>query len=395
MTQHKSQQDEILYGWKQIADCLGCCPRTAQRLEAKENLPVLRPDKRQKGRVLALRRSIVAWMTGDIENVSLTENRLLAFNRKTRLLWSHEFASPLRSYSAEELEWRLRIVDLDDTGERGVLFAARHLSAGIPDAIYFFNAQGEIAWKWEALPQLANREGMPFERAWVIKHMVIGTSSGRPTVWAALGNDAGWAGCVIRIDQNGSARVHFANAGFVEWLCPVVLDAGSFLIACGENNDYDDSFVALLGSDDPPACSVPGNRLVYRFADALRAQPRKCILFPKSETMTALLRPYGHATRIVEHLDGIIVIVETGEGGAHYRYHFSKYLEPRYVFPSGNHEFIHRSLEKSGAISHAWIYCPELQAPLLLRTWEPDSGWYDQPIPWRDNPWKEIKYSVP
>jgi hypothetical protein len=93
----------------------------------------------------------------------------------------------------------------------------------------------------------------------------------------------------------------------------------------------------------------------------------------------------------VQHLDGIIVEVETGEEGAHFRYHFSRELEPRYVFPGGSHEFVHQFMEKTGSLTHAWRDCPELQSPLILRTWEPESGWYDQPIPWRDNPWKEIQ----
>jgi hypothetical protein len=38
-----------------------------------------------------------------------------------------------------------------------------------------------------------------------------------------------------------------------------------------------------------------------------------------------------------------------------------------------------------------WLDCPEVQTPLVLRIWEPDSGWYERPIPWRDNPWKELQ----
>jgi len=82
--------------------------------------------------------------------------------------------------------------------------------------------------------------------------------------------------------------------------------------------------------------------------------------------------------------------LETGGDGGDFRYHFSNTLEPKYVFPSGSHEFTHLSLETRGAITHSWSDCPELQAPLILQTWEPDSGWYEQPIRWRDNPWKEV-----
>jgi hypothetical protein len=387
----KTKDDEVLYGWKQIAICLGCCTRTAQRMEKAEGLPILRPDKRQKWRVLALKRSLIAWMTGGIENVVLTDNRLLAFNRKTHILWSYDFPVPMRSYSPEELEWRLQIVDLDGNGERGVLVTVQFLNSSIPDTLFYFCSEGKLTWQLEADPPLQDRAGRAFDRAWAFKHVVTTPSSDGCVVWAALGNHAGWAGCVLRIDSHGSAAVHFANAGYVERLCPVTLQTDNFIIACGENNDFDDAFVALLGVDDPPACSIPGERLVYRFANAPTGTPRVYILFPKSELIRARKKPYGHAMRIAQHLDGIIVDVETGEEGAYFRYHFSKSLESRYIFPSGSHEFVHQSLEKSGVIAHPWLNCPELQAPLILRTWEPDSGWYDQPIPWRDNPWKELQ----
>jgi hypothetical protein len=330
-------------------------------------------------------------MTGGVESAALTGNSLLAFNRKTRILWSHEFSKPLRNYASEELEWCLRIVDLNGSGDRGVLYAARFLTQSNPDTLFCFSPTGKLEWQLEAEAPLSNREGMPFERAWAIKHVAIVPAAKGQTVWAALANHAGWAGCVLRIDAQGSATVRFANAGHVERLCPVTLKDGHFLIACGENNDFDDAFVALLGADDPAACSISGERLVYRFANAPPGTPRKYILFPRSELIRARQKPYGHATRIAEHLDGVIVEVETGGYGAYFLYHFSQDLEPRYVSPSGSHEFVHQSLEKSGAIPHAWPDCPELQTPLVLRIWEPDSGWYERPIPWRDNPWKTLQ----
>lgn len=384
------KDDEVLYGWKQISKCLGCCIRTAQRMEKAEGLPVLRPDKRQKWQVLALKRSLIAWMTGGIENVILTDNRLIAFNRRTQILWSYDFPAPLRNFSQEELEWRLQIVDLDGNGERGVLVAVQFLNASVPDTLLYFSSEGKFAWQLEADPPLQDRAGRAFDRAWVFKHVVTTPSADGCVVWAALGNRAGWAGCILCIDSDGTAAVYFANAGYVERLCPVTLKTGNFITACGENNDYDNAFVALLGVADPPARSIPGERLVYRFANAPTGMPRKYILFPKSELICTRRKPYGHATRIAQHLDGIIVEVETGGDGAYFRYHFGKDLEPRYVFPSGSHEFAHQSFEKAGAIIHPWLNCPELHSPLILRIWERDSGWYERPIPWRDNPWKEL-----
>jgi hypothetical protein len=328
-------------------------------------------------------------MTGGIVSVVVTDNNLIAFNRKTRILWSYEFPKSFRGCSRDEGERRLQIVDLEGNGERGVLMTAQFLSPSIPDALFYFSSEGDLVWQLEADPQLWNRDGKPFERAWKYKHVVVTPSAEGHLAWAAMANDAGWAGCVLRINARGSATVHLANAGFVERLCPV--QDGAFLIACGENNDFDNAFVALLGTRDAPVSSVPGERLVYRFANAPASMPRKYMLFPKTELTLVRQKPYGSATRMAQHLDGIIVEVETAGVGAHFRYHFSNTLEARYVFPSGDHEFAHQGLERSGAITHRWLECPELQSPLILRTWEKESGWYDQPVPWRDNPWKEIQ----
>jgi hypothetical protein len=228
----------------------------------------------------------------------------------------------------------------------------------------------------------------------VVKHLVLTSNRQGATAWIALANHAGWAGCVLRIAANGTAKVYFANAGYIERLSPVRSNDSSTLIVCGENNDFDRAFVALQNINDPPTCSVPGERLVYRFDNAPSGMPLKYILFPRTELIIAREKPYGHADRITQHLDGVIIEVETGGNGGYFRYHLSNDLQPKYVFPSGSHEFSHLSLETHGAITHPWSDCPELQAPLILQTWEPDSGWYDQPIPWRDNPWKELRHQA-
>ncbi len=382
---------DILKGWKDIGVYLGCSEKTAYRWWKKRDLPILTLVSRsEKAPILASKRALDAWLKGGIEHVLISSSTLTVLDKQERLLWSHEFPHALREYRPEETEWRLRIVDLEKTGERGVLFAARFLSASTPDILFYFSAEGKIVWQLEAEPPLLKRDGRPFERAWTFKHVAVATNGKEQAIWAALGNDAGWAGCVLRIRANGTASVHLANAGFVEGVCPVTLPEGDFLLVCGENNDFDRAFAALLGAYDPSATSVSGERLVYRFANSPTGQPRMYILFPTTELIRARKRPYGHALHITEHRDGVIIEVETGEGGAHFRYHFAKNLEPRYVFPSGNHEFIHDDLEKSGAISHPWDECPELNEPLSLRIWEPSSGWYERPVPWRDNPWKEV-----
>ena len=177
-------------------------------------------------------------------------------------------------------------------------------------------------------------------------------------------------------------------------LCYVVVRNEDFIIACGENNAFDLAFVGLFGIFDEPCFSPPGGRPRYRFANAPLGPLRRYILFPQTELIAARQKPYGHAFHMRRYRDHVIVEIETGGNGGSFLYHFSHELEPKYVFPSGTHEFQHVDLERAGKIDHSWSVCPELEKALRLRVWEPSTDWHDQLIPWRDNPWKETQGAV-
>ena len=379
---------DLLSGWKAIGDFLHCTERTAQRWEGQDNLPILRPNKDGKGRVFASKLALNAWLKGGIEQAVMTGNRLVAFGRAGKILWEHEFSAPLRNYTREEMEWRLQLADFQGSGNRGVLATIQFSAPGTSDRVFYFSSEGKVEWAFEPKPQLSKRDGTDFENAWIVKHAVIVPAPEGKTVFLAMANVAGWGGCILRVDAEGRSAVQFANAGHVECLGCVASPDGDLFVACGENNDFDCAFVALLGADDPPASSVPGKRLVYRFANAPDAQARKYILFPKTELIAARKKPYGHATRVRQHQDRLVVEVETGGEGACFLYHFSEDLDPMYVFPSGSHEFVHQALESAGALTHSWKACPELDRSLLLEVWTPTLGWQTREIVWRDNPWR-------
>ena len=286
-------------------------------------------------------------------------------------------------------EWRVQLVDFHDTGNPGALITARFSDARKPDSIIFLKPTGEVAWILDASPDLIDYDGGIFPRAWTFRHVIPYRTPQGILVWAALANDAGWPGCVLRIDSVGNAITHFANGGFVEWLCPVTIKGTECLVVCGENNAFDLPFVAIFGVNDVPCCSPPGGRPRYRYRNGPTGFPRKYILFPKTEVIEVLARPYGHANRMDQSEDNLIVQVEAADLGAYFRYHFAPSLEPKYVFPSGNYEFVHRELERTNRLDHRLADCPELAQPLPLRIWTPQDGWHDGAIRWRDNPWRE------
>lgn len=324
-----------------------------------------------------------------LSRIELTETHLIALDIFKSSLWTYQFPSPLRLIEPGGDEWRSQRVDMHGNGDRGVLITARFIDRRKPDSIFYFSSSGNLEWTVNAETNLLDRDGKLLPKAWTFKHVTVSSTSVGSSVWAALINEAGWSGCVLRINPQGKAKVHFANAGFVEWLCHTTIDGDDCLIVCGENNAYDLPFVALLGIDDPPCGSVPGGRSRYRYANGPSGNTRKYFLLPKTELIGILDRPYGHANRMEQSVDNIIVAVEAAELGAQFRYHFSLALEPKYVFPSGNYEFHHRELEQAGKVNHQWPNCPEFAEPLPLKLWTPQTGWTDEIIRWRDNPWKD------
>ena len=383
------QDNDLLNGWKEIAIYLRVDPKTAQRWEASDDLPIFRPDSRRKGPVFAKKSALDAWIQGALERILLDDNKVVGLGRSRTILWAYDLPATLSPLTQEDVEWRVQRVDLHGIGDRGALVTARFLDRVKPDKIYYFSSQGKLDWYLDAEPQLFDRDGYSFEKAWGFKHVIVTPASGGNIVWAALGNDAGWAGCVLRVDSRGKAALQLANAGYVERLCHVASTDGGCLIACGENNAFDQAFVAILGVNDPPCSSAPGGRPRYQYLNSPTAHPRKYILFPRTELIIARQRPYGHASRMRQFPEHIIVEVETGADGGFFLYHFSKQLEPKYVFPSGSHEFRHRDLELAGQIDHSWDTCPELDQPLVLNVWDPETGWREDPIRWRDNPWRD------
>src|SRR5438132_4123712 len=230
--------DDLLNGWKEIAKYLDVSIKTARRWERFDKLPILRPEGRVKGPVLARKTSLDAWLQGALKRVALDGNRLAGLGRSDKIIWTYEYPAPLRRFTPDEMEWRLQRVALSGGGgdTPGVLFTARLAGSGQPDTMYYFSSNGKLEWSLDAQPNVFDRNGSPFEKAWNFRHVLVTSRSSEPTIWAALANEAGWAGCILRIDSRGNASLKFLNAGYVEWLCHGESGRRNFLIVCGENN---------------------------------------------------------------------------------------------------------------------------------------------------------------
>jgi hypothetical protein len=373
--------NDRLDGWKVIADFLHESIRNAQRQRRDKGLPV----HGEPGEIVwASKKEIDEWRVRPIRSAILSGDQLTAVDALGKTVWIRPLPGALE-YRDEELNWRVQVIRLLGQTKPSVLVACRFQNPAIPNALICFSPDGSERWAVPANPDLRHRTGKEFEKAWRYSHVVVSPSG---AIFASFTNSAGWAGGILRIDAEGKSSVHFANAGYVERICVVVSEGREYIIAAGENNDYDQAFTALIGVEDQPCVSVPGDRSVYRYSTMITAYPRKYILFPRTELIEARGRPYGHVRGIQQFPGRIIIHIETGDVGQ-FLYHFSEALEPVYAFPSGTHEGEHRQMEASGLMNHVWPNCPELAESLRIRIWEPGAGWRDETIPWRDNPWQE------
>lgn len=382
------REQKLLEGFKAIAGHLGMGERQVKRL-AKGSLPVW-----GKGRIVAYSDQLDFWIRNgrrplEPQTASIASNVLTAYYDGDYPYWTHRFPAPFLPCDAAELAWRVQMCELVGQPGRCVLVASRFAPDGargetVHNELFCFSAQGGLLWSLPAEPEILDRDGSRFPHAWRFKDMLIDPPGESQSIWLAFGNEAGWAGCVLRVSPKGDATVQFANAGYVERLCRVTMADGDSIIACGENNNYERAFVASFKIDDLPASSPVRAPTRYRFANTPGGAARRYILFPRTELIKARDKPYGHAYHIEQYDDRVIIVVDTGGDGGDFRYHFSEALDPLYVFPSGSHEFLHRSLERAGRVNHPWETCPEVRRPLTLQLWESEYGWRDIEMRWRD-----------
>jgi len=75
----------------------------------------------------------------------MADNLLIVFDRKTRVHWAQVFSAPIPRYTADELKWRLGLIDLHGNGNRGVLFATQFLDLNQPNQLLYFSSEARLS----------------------------------------------------------------------------------------------------------------------------------------------------------------------------------------------------------------------------------------------------------
>jgi len=333
-------------------------------------------------------RLIVHARTPRVERAVLTGNLLTALDGLGGRIWQYRFAGSLQEPITDDPSWRVQVVDLEGNGSPGVLAIIRRASEQsvhlVSDELYYFTSHGELRWTVPCRPDLLDFDGKQFEPVWWCSHVIAVPSGKGQILWVGVHHGWRWPGCVLSVDAKGRSALRFANHGFVETLCRLTRPNGEFIAVAGENNGFNNSFVAVLSADDPASSSPSGGAARCHFASSPRGEPRDYILFPTTEMLAAMDVPYGRA-RVTEINDGgfIVNVTAIDSPQAELLYQFSGTTEPSNVMPSTSCQNFHRRLQEEGRLNHTWTACPEIHKPITIRHWRRGKGMSVEQMPWR------------
>ena len=412
-----------LNSWKEIAGFLRVDVKTAQRWESTRGLPVRRLPGEGRKTVFAFQDEIEGWLSegtggaaaeveqvvsrrkwwwaaagalsglgawgwwlgrrGALANVRLEGQVLEGVDEAGREVWRRRL-DPAPAFEPEHaMQGRfLKMIDWRGDGRREVVFNHQYRKKdAVRSELVCLSDEGEVRWRWQPELDLLDFDGQPFEQEWSVADLAITREGGRETLWVAVTNDLRWSSALLRFEEDGSRRVHFANHGYVMHLAAVGEGAETRILMAGLNNAYDRPFVAWMGPNDPAATSPEGVLPRYRYANTPPGAPPLYILLPNSHFNLAKGKPYPIPVRFPLRRETVSVeLDDPGSNDLLYTYEFDLELRPVRVHASGEVFALHRRCEREGVFDHRAEDCPELNRPHVLRVWTPGEGWQDQAV---------------
>jgi hypothetical protein len=326
-----------------------------------------------------------------VERAVLTGSLLTALDGLGRPIWEQRLPGAVQEPLSRDFPWRVQVVDLEGTGNPGVLVVSSPASKDYPqsvgiDEVSYFGADSQLRWTFPCKPPLLDFDGKEFEPVWWCSQaLALPANGGSKDLWVAINHDWRWPGCIMRVDAKGHGTVQFANAGHVEALCRLSGRSENLIAIVGENNGFEVACAAILGVQDPPSSSPPGKKPRCQYRESPSGTVREYMLFPRTEMIQAVDAPYGHAKYVRGTADGGFVaeVIASNDDGSTLLYEFGKDSEPKNVMPSGGCATKHRRLELDGKLHHSWADCPELKNPLTVSHWRRGGTWQDEQFPWR------------
>ncbi|MCC7127006.1 MAG: hypothetical protein IT178_19330 [Acidobacteria bacterium] len=311
-------------------------------------------------------------------------HQMTAYSTGGRRLWSHDFnrtvSTPMTFNRSNGF-----VGDANGDGAADLIVPVRYTSSQLltteeSDAVVAFDADGRTLWSVQ--PDITLTAGdETFDGPWNVYDIVSGQSPRGPRVWIAFNHHTWWPGFVLEVTPAGDATVLMVQAARIHSLTHWPRPERPLLIAGGDLRDANGPQAgAIVVELSAPPVRWPGEgALSLTCADCPQGQPASVLLFPTSEVTRALLRPTGWVTRGKIEEDGLRLDVNDGFG-------FGTIVTLTADFAVAGYErtdrywYVHRQLEQQGLVDHQAGDCPDLQGPMDVQQWRPDSGWQRQGV---------------
>jgi hypothetical protein len=279
---------------------------------------------------------------------------------KGSTLWSHVFPSDLDADLYKGPTHASRsvfggIADVDGDGSREVWFVARSRGGPSETALYLFEHDGRVRWKYQ--PVLNVRFGADsFGPSWIVDRVFVTAdpSGGRGRgLWVASYDAALFPSLLQRLDpRTGEALSAYWSNGYI---LALALDAAEnrrrlFVGAC--NNENKSGSLAVLDAMNPSG-SAPAAIEKYRCTSCPPGDPAAFLVFPKPARF-GRSEHTGCVDRVTQQADGGVTVgvlhARSDPAGTAAAIHtFDAGLNPRTVDTADDYMNAYRALVSQGA----------------------------------------------
>jgi hypothetical protein len=250
----------------------------------------------------------------------------------------------------------------------------------VDSEVFAFASDGSLLWRYR--PELSfTFSGSEFAGPWYPGTMRA--CPGDEVVWAAFAHRTWWPSFLVSIGPGAAERLAFVNAGHINAVRTIQRASRKIVLAGGINNEQMLPALAAFEADGPPVTSPQTPGSPFECDDCPEGRPLKYLLFPRTDVNVALGKPFVSVTAIDRPDDGGIIEVDVRETSRSLRmvYRLSLDLEPLSVGFSDYYWVVHRELSEAGQIAHSAEDCPERHDGVVVRIWEPETGWRDERVP--------------
>ncbi len=320
-----------------------------------------------------------------VSMISWKDNKLIAWNESKGIQWVRDFPPHHNIPLLANPDAPGYVGDLDGDGSEEIVVGADALNGKRSNPEWYcFSRSGQLLWRFTPDDRLSFGEGdyrPPWGRAAWNVHRVPGNKR----IVLAMTHEVWWPSLLILLDAQGRVVDRFVNSGWIyEWYW-VERAERSLLLVSGVSNSNSCGMMAVIDGSHASGSSPEERGSPYECKNCPPGRPLRYFVFPRSELNIAMGAEYNRAGIGLFQDRFVVSTAETDPGGITVRakamYEFSPDAELQRA--NFNHEYwdLHRRLEFDGKIHHSQEHCPERYGPRLVRSWDPQNGWREIPLP--------------